>query len=301
MMNLNEFVTFATVIEEEGFSRAAEKLGISKALVSKHVSGLEESMGVKLINRTTRQIGLTVAGAIFYERCQQIMSHAEGARHELEQFRNNLGGVIRINSAIAFGRLHLVSAIAKFQRQNPNVSIELNLSKRFADLISGEADVVIRTAEEPRLLSLVARKLAPMRWVICATPEYLSKNPIGENVEELSTHNCIVYISNSKSEWVFKGRSETRTVKVKGNFKANNADGVLEAALEHMGVASLPTMAVSAYLKSGQLVRLFPEYQLPEKTLYAAYLPNPTMAQCVQSFVRFLSTEFGEHPYWDNE
>lgn len=300
-MDLNAFVTFATVIEEEGFSRAAEKLGISKALVSKHISGLEESMGVKLVNRTTRKIGLTTAGTIFYEHCQQIMSHAVGARYELEQFRSNLGGVIRINSAIAFGRLHLISAVAKFQRQNPNVSIELDLSKRFADLISGEADVVIRTAEEPRLLSLVARKLAPIRWVICATPEYLGKNPLGGNIEELCQHNCIVYTSNSKNEWVFKDGSDTKTIKVKGNFKANNADGVLEAVLENLGVASLPTMAAYTHLKTGQLVRLFPDHQLPETTLYAAYLPNPTMAQCVQSFVRFLSTEFGEHPYWDNE
>lgn len=300
-MDLNAFVTFATVIEEEGFSRAAEKLSISKALVSKHISGLEESLGVKLVNRTTRKIGLTTAGTIFYEHCQQIMSHAVGARYELEQFRSNLGGVIRINSAIAFGRLHLISAVAKFQRQNPNVSIELDLSKRFADLVSGEADVVIRTAEEPRLLSLVARKLAPIRWVICATPEYLSKNPLGGNIEELCQHNCIVYTSNSKSEWVFNIGSDTKTIKVKGNFKANNADGVLEAVLENLGVASLPTMAAYTYLKSGQLVRLFPEHQLPETTLYAAYLPNPTMAQCVQSFVRFLSTEFGGHPYWDDE
>jgi len=299
MSNLNEFVTFAAVMEEGGFSRAAEKLGVSKGLVSKHISDLEESLGVKLINRTTRKIGLTAAGVIFHEHCQQIMAHAQGARYELEQFRNNLGGVIRVSSAIAFGRLHLISAIAKFQRQNPDVSIELDLSKDFADLVSGAADVVIRTAEEPRLLSLVARKLASLRWIVCATPDYLRENPVDTRIEALSAHNCILYTSNTKGEWQFRRKAEVRNVRVKGNFKANNADGVLQAVLENLGVAILPTMAVSGYLESGQLVRLFPEYQLPEKILYAAYLPNPTMSRCVQSFVRFLSTEFGENPSWD--
>jgi LysR family transcriptional regulator for bpeEF and oprC len=299
MLDLNEFLTFSVIAETKSFSRAAEKLGISKALASKHVADLEQSLGVKLLHRTTRKLGLTPAGALFYERCRQLVAHAEDARNEIEQFRSAPGGQIRISSAMSFGRRHLVPAITRFLEQYPNVTVELDLSQQFPDLITGGSDVVIRQADEPVLLSLVARQLAPVRWVACASPAYLARHPAPHAPRDIAGHNCLVYFSNTKSEWTFTGPDGVHTVRVKGNFKANSADGVLHAALGNLGIAVVPTFAASEYLHSGMLQRVLPAYRLPERALYAAYLPNPTMAHCTRLFVDFLGDYFGDDPYWD--
>jgi DNA-binding transcriptional LysR family regulator len=299
MLDLNEFVTFAAVADSGSFSRAAQKLDVSKALVSKHIADLEHTLGVKLLNRTTRKLGLTAAGAIFYQRCQQLIAHADGARHELEQFRSAPGGLIKVSASISFGRLHLVPAIARFLARYPSVSIELELSEKFADLITGDADIVVRQAEEPRLLSFVARKLAPLRQIVCATPSYLRQHPMPRTPDDLIQHNCIVRTANLRNEWIFRQEEQLLPVRVKGNFKANNADGVLEAVLGDVGIGAMPSMVAAEHIRGGRLVMLLPEYRLPDLVLYAAYLPNPTMSQCVQIFVAFLCSEFGNAPYWD--
>ncbi len=300
-MNLNEFVTFAAVADAGSFSAAAEKLGISKPLATRHVADLEHALGIKLMHRTTRKVGLTAAGVVFYERCRQLIADAEGAVHELDQFRNSPSGDIKVSAAIAFGRLYIAPLIARFLESHADISVELNLTDRFADLITGGEDVVIRTADEPRLLSLVARRLVPWRWVLCAAPAYLARHPAPLTPQELVRHNCIVYCSNTQSEWKFRGAHGEETIAVKGNFKANNADGVLQATLAGLGVAAITTMAAAAEIRAGRLVRLLPDYLLPEGVMYASYLPNPTMAQCVQTFVRFLEAEFCGDPYWESD
>ena len=302
MQNLNGFVTFAAIVEAGSFSRASERLNISKGLASKQVVELERSLGVRLLNRNTRKIGLTAAGAVFYERCREIIAHAEGARHELEQFQSAQGGLVKVSAAISFGRLHLVPAIADFLGRHAGFRIELDLNEKFADLIAGGPDVVIRQAEEPRLNSLVARKLAPLRWVLCATPAYLATHPAPLAPEELGHHNCITYLSNTRGEWTFSLPGEPpQPVSVRGSYKASNADGVLQGVLSGIGVAAIPTFAAYSHLRSGQLVRLLSGYELGNSVLYAAYLPNPHMAQGVQTFVRFLIERFGPVPYWDED
>jgi DNA-binding transcriptional LysR family regulator len=299
MLKLNEFVTFAAIADARSFSAAADQLGISKALATKHIADLEQSLGVKLMHRTTRKIGLTTAGNVFFERCKHLIAQAEGAVHELEQFRSSAGGHIKVSAAIAFGRLRLVPLIARFLETHPDVSIELHLTDRFADLVTGGVDVVIRTADEPRLLSLVARKLVPWRSVLCAAPSYLKRCRAPRTPQDVALHNCIVYCSNTESEWRFSGPQGEEVVAVKGNFKANNADGVMQATLSGLGIAAITTVAAAEEIQAGRLVRLLPDYVLPEGFLYASYLPNPTMAQCVQTFVRFLEAEFKDEPPWE--
>ena len=299
MLKLNEFVTFAAIADARSFSTAADQLGISKALATKHVADLEQSLGVKLMHRTTRKIGLTTAGNVFFERCKHLIAQAEGAVHELEQFRSSAGGHIKVSAAIAFGRLRLVPLIARFLDTHPDISIELHLTDRFADLVTGGVDVVIRTADEPRLLSLVARKLVPWRSVLCAAPSYLKHRRAPRTPQDVALHNCILYCSNTESEWRFTGARGEEVVAVKGNFKANNADGVMQATLSGLGIAAITTVAAAEEIQAGRLVRLLPDYRMPEGFLYASYLPNPTMAQCVQTFVRFLEAEFSGEPPWE--
>ncbi|OZI29872.1 hypothetical protein CAL29_17375 [Bordetella genomosp. 10] len=299
MLDLNEFLTFSAIADTKSFSRAAEKLGISKALASKHVADLEQSLGVRLLHRTTRKLGLTPAGELFHERCRQLIAHAEDARHEIEQFRSAPGGRIRISSAMAFGRRHLLPVVARFLARYPEVSIDVDLSQQFPDLVTGGADVVIRQADEPVLLSLVARRLAPMRMVACASPAYLARHPAPRTPADLAAHNCLVYFADARGEWRFQGPEGECAVKPKGNFRANSADAVVEAALADLGIAVAPTFAAGEALRDGRLRRVLPDYRLPERTLYAAYLPNPTMAHCTKLFVDFLVAQFGDRPYWD--
>jgi LysR family transcriptional regulator for bpeEF and oprC len=299
MVNLNEFLTFATIVEAGSFSAGADKLGISKALATKHVADLEQALGVRLLHRTTRKLGLTAAGSMFHEHCRKLLSQAEQAVHAVEQFRATPGGHIKVSAAIAFGRLHLVPLIARFLEKHPGISIELHLTDRFADLVTSGEDVVIRTADEPRLLSLVARPLAPWRWILCAAPQYLQRHGTPRNPAELRSHNCLLYCANTDESWKLAGPDGDHTVRVHGNFKANTADGVLQATLQGMGIAAITTMAAAAEVRAGRLVRLLPDYRLPEAMMYASYLPNPTMPQCVQTFVHFLAGELGDQPYWE--
>lgn len=299
MLRLTEFVTFATIVDAGSFAGGAERLGISKALATRHVADLEASLGVKLLHRTTRKLGLTAAGARFHERCREVIAQAQQAVREAEQFRSAPGGHIKVSAAIAFGRLHLVPLIARFLRAQPQISIELNLTDRFADLVTSGEDVVIRTADEPRLLSLVARPLAPWRWILCAAPAYLQQHGTPHTPAELQSHNCILYCSNKDESWTFQGPDGPRTVPVRGNFKANSADGVLQATLQGLGIAAITTMAAAEEVRAGRLVRLLPEHRLPEGMMYASYLPNPTRPQCVQAFVHFLASELGDEPYWE--
>jgi DNA-binding transcriptional LysR family regulator len=217
----------------------------------------------------------------------------------VEQFRTAPGGHIKVSAAIAFGRLHVVPLIARFLAKHPQISIELNLTDRFADLVTSGEDVVIRTADEPRLLSLVARPLAPWRWILCAAPEYLARHGTPETPDDLRNHNCLLYCSNTDGAWNFSSAEGEQTVRVRGNFKANTADAVLQATLQGLGIAAITTMAAAEEVRAGRLVRLLPDYRLPEGMMYASWLPNPTRAQCVQTFIHFLAAEFGEEPYWE--
>jgi DNA-binding transcriptional LysR family regulator len=299
MINLNEFVTFATIADAGSFAAGADKLGISKALATRHVADLEQALGVRLMHRTTRKLGLTAAGAMFHERCRALLAQAEQAVHEVEQFRTGPGGHIKVSAAIAFGRLHVVPLVARFLARHPQISIELHLTDRFADLVTSGEDVVIRTADEPRLLSLVARPLAPWRWILCASPDYLARHGTPRTPGELRGHNCILYCSNTSNAWTFSGEQGEQTVQVRGNFKANTADAVLQATLQGLGIAAITTMAAAEEVRAGRLVRLLPLHSLPEGMMYASWLPNPTRAQCVQTFIHFLAAEFGQEPYWE--
>jgi DNA-binding transcriptional LysR family regulator len=145
----------------------------------------------------------------------------------------------------------------------------------------------------------VAKPLAPWRWILCAAPSYLARHGTPQRPQDLAAHNCIVYSSNVDGVWRFSGADGEESVRVRGNYKANNADGVLQGTLQGLGIAAITTMAAGDQVRSGRLIRLLPEWQLPHSVLYAAHLPNPTMQLCVRSFIQFLQDELGETPYWD--
>ena len=298
MRDLNALATFVAVVKANSFTLAADHCGISRALVSRHIQELENSLGVKLLKRSTRKLGLTQAGERFYDRCSRIVAEAEDAARDLEDLARGSHGLIRISTAITFGRVHLLPAVHEFLARNPSIQIEVTLSERFADLISGNADLVVRLAEEPRLSNLVARRLAPARWVVVASPAYIAAHGQPNTPRDLLQHNCLVYPGTKSSEWRFKGKEGEVLVNVSGNLRSNVADGLVDAAIAGVGIAALPSFAVSQYLAAGELVELLDDHELPERTLYAVFLPDRRLPERIRALVQFLADRFAE-PYWD--
>ena len=298
MRDLNALATFVAVVKANSFTAAADHCGISKALVTRHIQDLEVSLGVKLIHRSTRKIGLTQAGERFYDRCARLIDEADQAVRDVEDLSRGSHGLIRISTAITFGRIHLLPAVNDFLTLNPSIQIEVTLSERFADLISGNADLVVRLAEEPRLSNLVARRLAPARWMVVASPDYVASHGVPLTPRDLLDFNCLVYDRPKGGDWRFKGREGEQSVKVSGNLRSNVAEGLIDAAISGLGIAALPSFAIAPYLASGQLVELLVDYTLPESTLYAVFLPDRRLPERIRTFVQFLAERFASDDYW---
>lgn len=300
MRDLNVLATFAAVVEAKSFTLAADRCGISKALVSRQVQELEHSLGIKLLNRSTRKIGLTPAGERFYERCARLVADADTAVRDVEELsRGGAHGLIRISTAITFGRMHLLPAVRDFLALHPAIQIEVMLAERFADLISGNADLVVRLAEEPRLSNLVARRLAAVQWLVVASPEYVVRHGVPQHPRDLLQRNCLVYDKPKGGDWRFMGPEGEVVVKVAGNLRANVAEGLLDAVLGGLGIAALPSFALGDAMRSGSLVQLLPDYKLTESTLYAVFLPDRRLPERIRSFVQFLAERYAGTPDWD--
>lgn len=301
MRDLNALATFVAVVNAGSFTLAAERCGISKALASRQVQELETSLGVKLIKRSTRKLGLTQAGERFFERCSRLVSEADEAVRDVEELSRGSHGLIRISTAITFGRMHLLPAVHEFLKHNPSIQVDVTLSERFADLISGNADLVVRLAEAPRLSNLVARRLAPVRWVLVASPDYIARAGLPRAPRDLLDHNCLVYDKPKGMEWRLSGPEGEVTIKVKGSLRANVAEGLVGAAVAGIGIAALPSFAAAEQLRAGRLVRILPGHVLPESTLYAVFLPDRRLPERIRTFVQFLADRFSGEPYWDAE
>lgn len=300
MRDLNVLATFVAVVDARSFTLAAERCGISKALVSRQVQELEQSLGVKLLNRSTRRIGLTQAGERFYERCARLMADADAAVRDVEELsRGGAHGLIRISTAITFGRMHLLPAVRDFLALNPGIQIEVMLAERFADLISGNTDLVVRLAEEPRLSNLVARRLAAVQWLVVASPDYIARHGAPQHPRDLLQRNCLVYDKPKGGDWRFTGPDGEVAVKVAGNLRANVAEGLLDAVQGGLGIAALPSFALGDALRSGRLVQLLPGYRLTESTLYAVFLPDRRLPERIRSFVQFLAERYAGTPAWE--
>jgi len=302
MENLTGMGIFARVAEAKNFSEAARRLGLSKSVVSKQVARLERSLGARLMNRTTRRLSLTEAGTAFYEHCARMVAEAEAAELAVTRLSLAPRGVLRVSSPAAFGHLHLAPAIPEFLRRYPELAVELVMNDRMVDLAEEGFDLAIRLTEEPAP-NLVARRIAPVRWVVCATPEYLRQHGKPKTPADLARHNCLYYsYQGSGDQWRFSGPRGEVSVNVSGNFRVNNSEAVREAALGHLGIALLPTFAAGQELQSGRLVPLLTDYGplgAIGKNVYCVYLSHRQVSPKLRAFVDFFAERFGPEPYWD--
>ncbi|MCZ8313118.1 MAG: LysR family transcriptional regulator [Magnetospirillum sp.] len=293
---------FVAVVNTGSFAAAAAKLGLSRAMTTKHIQTLEETLGARLLNRTTRRLALTEAGRAFHARSERILADLEEAEAAVGDATAIPKGLLRVAAPMSFGVLHLGTAIADFMCACPEMAVELLLNDRTVDLIEEGVDVAVRIG---RLAdsSLIAKRIAPARIALCAAPEYLVRHGTPATPEDLVKHACLEYTLAARGqEWAFvdaEGRS--KTVRVAGPLKANNGEVLMAAALAGRGIAYLPTFMTGAHLAAGRLVRvLAPAWQPEDIAIFAVYPPTRHLSAKVRRFVDFLGDRFAA-PAWDAE
>lgn len=299
MDRLKSMEVFLKVVETGSFIAASEALNISRPMASKHVQRLEERLGVRLLNRTTRKISLTEAGRSFYLRCQNIFASIDEAVSEASNLQVEPRGRLRVNAPLSFGRDHVTKAAAAFQTIYKDITIDLTLNDRVVDIVDEGFDVAIRIGQLSDS-SLIARRLANCRMLVCAAPSYLDLFGLPQHPENLTLHNCLVYAPSAfESSWTFKTKETDINVEVSGDFRANFGEAIVAAAIAGRGIILEPSFTVGPYIRSGELKPILTEFPVESLGIYAIYSQARLLPQKVRVFIDHLSKTFGPEPYWD--
>jgi DNA-binding transcriptional LysR family regulator len=301
MYNLNLMIIFAHVINEQSFSAAARKLDVSRSSVSKAVAKLEHSLGASLLNRSTRHLSLTEIGTAFFDYCTRINYEADQAHKMIESLNAQPRGVLKVAASVAFGTLHIAPAISDFLRHYPELDIDMTITDRVVDLTEEGYDVVVSvTRDLPQ--ALVARKLAPIRRKLCATPDYFDDFGTPLLPQDLVNHNCLDYIhSGDKGLWRFNGPGGEVSVPVSGRLRINDDEALSQVVLGGFGLALLPTFIIGKDIQAKRLKSVLSEYIPVHQHVYALYLPKRNLPLKIRVLIDFLIERFGTEPYWDLE
>jgi DNA-binding transcriptional LysR family regulator len=294
---------FAKVAENSSFAGAAARLDISASMVTLHVKELEERLGVRLLNRTTRKVSLTETGRAYYERCTRLLADLEETEQAVSDMHAAPRGELRVNATETFGILQLAPAIADFTTCFPAISVELMLSKHTVDLIEEGFDVAVRVGELPDS-SLIAHQLAPCRMVVCGAPSYFEKHGKPRTPADLTAHNCLTVAETGSSYYrawhLIAADGTALNISPTGNLRTNSGAVLIVAAIAGHGLAYLPTYLVGDALQSGRLVTMLDDYMAPPLPLRALYPHNRYLSAKVRAFVDFLAARFGKEPPWDS-
>ncbi len=280
-------------------SAAARELGLSPAVASARIASLERQLGARLLHRTTRRISLTQDGEVFMSRAETLLEAASAARASVGSARTEPQGRLRVSMTASFGRQHVSPAIAEFLRRYPGVSVDLRLTDRMVDLVDAAVDVAIRIGAL-KDSSLVARRLAVNRRVLCCAPAYLHAHGTPHHPSELAAHECMVL--SGQRDWSFLTPAGPVSVRVDGRLATDNGEVIRDALLAGLGIALKSTWDVAPYLRSGQLVTVLDSYPLAETVaIWAVYPSRAFVPPKTLAFIDFLAERFGDPPYWDVE
>ncbi|MEQ8267319.1 MAG: LysR family transcriptional regulator [Parvibaculum sp.] len=293
-VDLNAYAVYAKVVELGGFTAAAEALGLSKSMVSRQVSTLEDELGVRLLNRTTRRIAVTEAGAVVFERALRIVMEAQEAAEEATCVEGAVRGQLRINAPMSFGIAQLGPVMPEFMARYPELNVDLVLNDQRVNLIEEGFDVSLRISALTDS-SLIARQLAPVERYIVGAPSYFEKHGVPQRPADLGSHDFMLYTLLSRPNLLEmeNGRGEKEQVELKGRFLCNNADAMVEMMLKGMGLVFSPDVLCHEHLKSGKLVRVLQDWTVPALTLHVIYPHARHLAAKVRAFVDFTAEKFG--------
>lgn len=299
MNNLGDLEVFASVAASGSMSLAAKELGYSPAMISKRIKRLEEKLGARLFQRTTRQISLTEAGSGFYQRVLAVLEGLEEAEDFVSGRSNNLTGTLKVSASTSFGRMHIAPHLRGFMERYPDLAINLVLSDEFTDLVAGGFDLAIRIADLGDS-SLVAKRLAPVRRVLCASKSYIERFGEPHHVEDLKQHRCLPAHNNDL--WRLEGPNGPVQFRPEGMLITNSSEVIREAVISGLGIALRSTWDVGQELKDGRLVQLMPAYEGSSHiTLSAVYPSRRFLPAKVRLFIDYLASLYGPVPYWDED
>ena len=299
MDRIDSMGVFAKVVEKQSFSGAARELRLSQAAVSKHVRALEDWLGAQLMNRTTRRLNVTEIGALVYERCERILDEIDDVRQSTSALQTAPRGVLHLAAPVSFGITQLGPVLADYLSRYPEVVVDVTLDDRFIDLVEEGFDLALLIGELQDS-SLVARRLAPVRFVLCASPFYVEQHGAPREPADLTNHRCLFYSLRAiPGEWRFKGPEGEVSLRINGRFRSNNGNMLHAAMLGGAGIGLAPTFVVGKDLAEGRLVSLMPDYQPIGSELSAIYPPGRNLSAKVRSMIDFLAARFGPEPPWD--
>jgi len=293
--------TFVRVVEAGSISGAADRMGVAKSAVSRRLKELEEYLGVELFHRTTRRMNLTDTGRTFYHQSVRILADILEAEHATSQAHGTLKGSLKVALPLSFGLMHLGSAISEFLQANPEIEFDLDFNDRQIDLLAEGFDLAIRIASLPDS-SLIARRLAAIQSVMCASPAYLERMGKPRSPEELINHHCLIYnLIHDFEHWsLYDTEDKLIKAKIHPYLKASNGEFLRDAAVNGLGIVLMPVFIVHKEIESGTLIPLFTEYKYPQIAAYAIYPQTRHLSQRVRAFVDFLIRRFEGLPYWDS-
>jgi DNA-binding transcriptional LysR family regulator len=299
MDKLDAMNAFARVVSAGSYAEAARRMGLTRSAVSKAVSELEQLLGVRLLDRTTRRVTATEAGRAYYERVVGILAEVETTESAVSRLHDEPKGLLKINAPMSFGTLYLGPAIAEFMVAYADLRIELILNDRFIDPIEEGVDVTVRIGALADS-SLIARKLAPARRVLVASPEYLRTHGMPKTTDDLVHHRALSFgHSQAAQRFELTHHGEILSVPVASRLCTNNGDVLRSAALHGNGIALLPTFLIGPDIAAKKLVVVLPDYEPTGLDIYAIYAPNRYLAAKTRVFIDFLAGRFGPRPVWD--
>lgn len=292
MDKFNHMRVFCRIVELGTFSAVAKELKLSTMMISKYMAQLEASLGVILLNRTTRSLSLTGAGEAYYYRSKQLLEDLAELEVSVQQLGERVKGQIKLCAPIDFGGIYMVPVIEQYLRQYPEVKISMSLDNKPPNLRDGRFDISLLVTDklDP---GVVARKIAETELCTYASPAYLANNGYPDCIEDLSRHRCLHYVDTPQGDyWLFNVDGEAKRIKTDWVLASNNGRALCQAAALGMGIVQAPRLSVMSYLESGELVEILRDYRRPKVAIYATYLQRRFYPAKLTSFVDFLLAYF---------
>jgi len=297
---LSDVLAFVRVADSRSFTLAAERLGLSRSAVGKCIMRLEESLSTRLIHRTTRNVGLTEEGRLFYEHAMRILCETNDAEAALAQRNRTPQGRLRLDLPIAIGRLHIMPVLQQFLSNWPDIEADVSLSDDYRDLVADGIDVAIRIGG-PTDSRLIRQVLAPHRFITCASPVYLEKRGVPRSPDDLQSHDKIIFThANGAAPWRYRMSGEDREISVQGRLLLDNSEAIRDTALAGYGLAQLGAFLVGDDIRHGRLVEVMPEYSRKESPICAVYPTRRNLSPKVRMFIEELRCQWSAKAPWES-